>query len=90
MVGDAEDVEAVAPVQIDAQAWPGTGRAINKVEFFAGATKLGEATSEPFSFTWSNASPGTNRISAIATDNGGRLIYSAPVVNRSVARSDGW
>ena len=75
----AEAATVLLPVQIDAQAWGGAGRTVSKVEFFAGATKLGEASTEPFSFSWSNASPGTNRLSAVATDNGGRLIYSAPI-----------
>src|SRR5205814_1534056 len=57
----------------------GAGRAISKVEFFVGANKLGEATTPPFSFTWANASPGSNRLSAVATDNGGRLIRSAQI-----------
>jgi hypothetical protein len=67
------------PVQIDAEAWAGSGRAITKVEFFEGANKIGEVTSGPFSFTWFNPSLGSNRLSAVATDDSGRLLHSGLV-----------
>jgi len=42
---------------------------IAKVEFFNGSVKIGEKTSAPWSFTWSNVPEGTYNISAVATDN---------------------
>ena len=44
---------------------------VSLVEFYDGATKIGEDTTSPFSFNWSEASVGAHQISAIATDNGG-------------------
>lgn len=41
---------------------------ITKVEFFAGATKLGEKTSAPWTFNWQPAN-GTYSLTARATDN---------------------
>lgn len=52
---------------------------INKVEFFSGATKLGESTSAPFAFTWSSIAPGPYTLTAVATDNDGGMTTSAPV-----------
>ncbi|WP_445749365.1 glycosyl hydrolase [Polaribacter sp.] len=49
---------------------------IAKVEFFDGATKLGEDTSSPFSFVWNNASVGNHSLKAIATDNEGATAES--------------
>jgi glucose/arabinose dehydrogenase len=42
---------------------------VSKVEFYNGATKLGEDLTAPYSFTWSNVAQGTYQLSAIATDN---------------------
>jgi hypothetical protein len=63
-------------VQIDANAWAGTGRTISKVEFFEGANKLGEALAAPYHLTWANVALGPHTLSAVATDNGGRVMAS--------------
>lgn len=52
---------------------------ITKVEFFAGATKLGEATSAPFTFAWSSIPAGVYSLTAKATDNDGYVTMSAAV-----------
>jgi glucuronoarabinoxylan endo-1,4-beta-xylanase len=52
---------------------------VARVEFFAGATKLGEATNAPWSLTWSNAPAGVYSLTATATDNGGAVANSAAV-----------
>lgn len=57
-----------ATISLDANATDTDGN-IAKVEFFNGDAKLGEDLSEPFSFTWSNVSPGTYNLKAKATDN---------------------
>ena len=44
---------------------------MSKVEFFQGATKLGQVTSGPFAFIWSNVLAGSYSLSAVATDNSG-------------------
>lgn len=55
-------------INITASASDQDGNVV-RVEFFAGATKLGEDTSKPYSFTWTNASLGTHVLTAVATDN---------------------
>ncbi len=52
---------------------------VSKVEFFQGATRLGEDTSAPFGFTWSGAAVGTYSVTAKATDNLGNTTSSGPV-----------
>lgn len=42
-----------------------------KVEYFAGTNKIGQATTTPFGFTWTNVPTGRYYVSATATDNGG-------------------
>jgi hypothetical protein len=67
-----------------------TDGAVTKVEFFNGATKLGESTTAPFSYTWPNATAGTYTFTARATDNAGASVTSLPVtvtVNTSTGGS---
>lgn len=52
---------------------------IAKVEFFQGTTKLGEDTTAPFTFSWSGATAGTYSLTAVAADNDGAVVTSAPV-----------
>ena len=52
---------------------------ISKVEFFQGSTKLGEDATSPYSYNWSNATPGTYAITAKATDDKGVAQTSTPV-----------
>jgi endo-1,3(4)-beta-glucanase len=42
---------------------------ITLVEFYDDTQKIGEDTSEPFSFVWENAAMGEHQIYAVATDN---------------------
>jgi hypothetical protein len=44
---------------------------VRKVEYFRGSTKIGETTTSPFSFTWSNVSAGSYTLYARATDDDG-------------------
>jgi len=52
---------------------------IAKVEFFAGATRLGEDTSAPYTYTWNNVAAGTYSLTAKATDNAGAITTSTAV-----------
>lgn len=61
---------------------PGIGattRVITKVEFFNGATKIGESTASPYEFTWQGAPEGTNSITAMLTDDTLETVRSKPV-----------
>jgi YD repeat-containing protein len=52
---------------------------INKVEFFQGATKLGEDTTSPYSFSWTSVPAGSYVLTAQATDNVGGMTTSSAV-----------
>jgi len=59
---------APATVSLAASASDPDGT-IAKIEFFNGATKLGEDTTAPYAFTWGSVATGTYTVSARATDN---------------------
>ncbi len=69
---------ATSTVNLTADAVDPDG-AIFKVEFFNGATKLGEDTATPFAFAWTNVPAGSHVLRAIATDDSGISRTSAPV-----------
>ncbi len=50
---------------------------IARVEFFNGATKLGEDTTSPYQFSWASVAPGSYTITARATDAVGSTTTSA-------------
>ncbi|MGV3659526.1 MAG: Ig-like domain-containing protein [Prosthecobacter sp.] len=52
---------------------------VSKVEFYNGATKLGEDSSSPYSFNWTGLSTGNHTLTAVATDNDGGVTTSSPV-----------
>jgi len=53
---------------------------VAKVEFFAGATKVGTATAAPFTSSWNNVAAGSYTLTAVATDNVGATGTSAAAV----------
>jgi uncharacterized repeat protein (TIGR02059 family) len=55
-------------IAITAQAADADG-SVSNVEFYNGSTKLGSASSMPFSFTWNNVPAGNYNLTVIATDN---------------------
>ncbi|GAL83341.1 hypothetical protein MYP_567 [Sporocytophaga myxococcoides] len=59
---------SVISIKVDANDPDGS---ITKVEFYNGATKLGEDITAPYSFDWSTIQEGTYTIKVVATDNGG-------------------
>jgi hypothetical protein len=67
---------APASITISATATDPDG-SITLVEFFNGTTKLGESTTAPYNYTWSNVITGTYSITARATDNKGATATSA-------------
>ena len=52
---------------------------VAKVEFFQASIKLGEDTTAPFSYAWSNVAAGTYMLTAKATDNAGATAMSSSV-----------
>jgi hypothetical protein len=69
---------APANVIIAANAGDSDGT-ISKVEFFNGATKLGEDLASPYSFNWNNVVAGSYTLTVKATDNRGATMTSAEV-----------
>ena len=78
LTAPANGAYATAPanLQLSAVASDSNG-SVAKVEFFNGATKLGEDVSTPYQFTWSNVPVGTYTITAKATDNLGATTTTA-------------
>ena len=60
------------------------GHTITKVQFYNGATLLGESTSAPYSWSWSNVGAGSWPLSAVLVYDSGSTLTSA-VANVTVA-----
>ncbi len=71
-------VTAGADVAINANA-ADTDGTIAKVEFYQGSTLLGQSTTAPYNFTWTNPAAGTYALTAKATDNNGGTTVSDTV-----------
>jgi hypothetical protein len=75
---NAASFNAPANINLSASA-SDTDGTISKVEFFQGATKLGESTASPYGFAWNNVASGSYSLTARATDNYGAVTTSTPV-----------
>lgn len=71
-------VQQGTAVQINATAADSDG-SVQRVEFYDGATKIGEDLTSPYSFSWTNAAVGTHTITARATDNANATTTSASI-----------
>ncbi|MES2284141.1 MAG: Ig-like domain-containing protein [Bacteroidota bacterium] len=69
---------AGSPISIQATPSGGTGT-VQKVEFFAGTTKLGEDLTSPYSFTWNNATVGNYALTAKTKDSGNNTAISTAI-----------
>jgi hypothetical protein len=69
---------APASINITADATDSDGT-VTKVEFFNGATKLGETSDAPYSFAWNGVAQGTYTLTAVATDNNAQTTTSVPI-----------
>ncbi|MFD2999547.1 PA14 domain-containing protein [Pontibacter toksunensis] len=67
-----------ASITISASASDSDG-SVAKVEFFQGATKLGEDLTSPYAYTWSGVAAGSYQLTVKATDNAGAVTTSAAV-----------
>lgn len=69
---------------------------IAKVEFFNGATKLGEVAASPYQYTWNGVAPGSYSLMAVAVDDKGArgnsaaaaLVVAEPAVQYTAAQKD--
>jgi hypothetical protein len=78
---DGERLDAGTDVELRVEA--SSAAPIEKVEFFAGQRKLGEATTSPFSVVWSGVPAGAHCLLARATDPAGFTKTSPSVVVRA-------
>ncbi|MBW8682827.1 carbohydrate-binding protein [Chitinophaga rhizophila] len=88
-IGNAPTVSITAPVNGEAFASNSdillrataadTDGTIRKVEFFQGATKIGEDTTSPYQYLWTGVAAGNYSITARATDNNQMTAISTPV-----------
>ena len=69
---------APATVALGATATDADG-SVARVDFFAGATQIGSASTPPFVATWNNVVAGSYLLTARATDNRGATSTSTPV-----------
>lgn len=75
------------PVTLEASAGDSDGTVV-RVEFYAGAIKLGETTAAPFTLVWTVPPLGTSALSAVATDEHGASASSAVVTLTVTPGSD--
>ncbi len=66
------------PISIRAIATDSDG-SIQKVEFYAGSTKLSQSLTAPYVIQWENAPVGPHWLTAVATDDQGAFAWSLPV-----------
>ncbi|NML21759.1 T9SS type A sorting domain-containing protein [Pseudoflavitalea sp. G-6-1-2] len=69
---------STASVSITATAADADGT-VSKVEFFNGATKIGEALTSPYTLNWTGVTAGSYTLTAKATDNGSATTTSSSV-----------
>jgi hypothetical protein len=58
---------------------------ITKVEYYRSRTKIGEATTPPFAYTWPVALPGVHPLQALAYDQAGNIGRSAIITTTSTS-----
>jgi hypothetical protein len=69
-----------APARIDLSATASDpDGSVAKVDFYAGTTLIGTATSAPYGVAWTDVAGGSYTLTARATDNAGAVTTSAPI-----------
>ena len=77
LVSPANNAAFTAPATISLAAnVTANGHAITKVQFYNGATLLGEATTTPYALTWSSVAAGSYSLSAQAVYDSGSIVGS--------------
>jgi sulfur relay (sulfurtransferase) complex TusBCD TusD component (DsrE family) len=84
LTAPANNAAFTAPATISlAAAVTANGHTITKVQFYNGATLLGEATAAPYAFTWSSVAAGNYSLSAQGAYDSGSTVAS-PTANVTV------
>ena len=78
LTAPANGASYLAPATIPIAANASDGDGITVVEFYDGANKLGEDTSAPYTYDWTNVPVGSYSITARATDTLGAQTTSSP------------
>ena len=68
----------IATLTVDAAASDPDG-SVARVDFYAGQTLIGSDRTAPYSVAWSGMSAGTYVLTAVAVDNSGASVTSAPI-----------
>jgi len=80
LTSPASNASALQPADVVlAAAVTNAGRPVTKVEFYADATKIGEAAGATYTAVWTNPLAGTWSLTARAVDSAGAAVGSAPV-----------
>jgi hypothetical protein len=74
---------APALIALEAEAVAAKGTVPNVNFYFAGTNQVGAASASPFLFNWTNASPGSYNMTAVAADSSG-LTRTSPSVSITV------
>jgi hypothetical protein len=86
LTSPANNAAFTAPASISLAAnVTANGHSITSVQFYNGATLLGENTNAPYAFAWSNVPEGTYSLTARLVYDAGTTLDSAPAVNVLVA-----
>jgi hypothetical protein len=71
---------APATITLTAAAQASGGQHLMYVSFYNGSSLLHTCTAAPYTFTWSQAPPGTHSLTAVASDNWDAVATSEPVL----------
>ncbi len=66
-------------VSLTANATPGSGATITRVDFLSGSTLLGSSTTAPYSFNWTPTATGAVSLTARVTDSNNAVVTSTAV-----------
>jgi Zn-dependent metalloprotease len=75
----ADNAVFQAPVDISFTAATSDENSVVLMEYYDGATYLGQAVVKPYNFTWTNAAPGVHHFFARALTKGATAVDSAPI-----------
>ena len=87
MTDAAPSVIVTEPIELHADA-TADGTTIQRVEFYDGTTKIGEAAAPPYTVIWTNAITGDHLIRASAVSAAGDAVFSRSIaINRSLPQT---
>ena len=88
-------VTLTSPANGASYTWPATialsatandpDGSVARVSFYTGTTLIAADTTAPYTFSWTNALPGTHTITAVATDNSGATTTSGAAIIQVIA-----